>query len=259
MEWYTYLLAIAGGFAAGFINTLAGSGSLITLPILIFLGLPANVANGTNRIGVFFQCLVSVLTFKKAGKLNLSGTGFLILPTIAGALIGALIAVDLNENTMKTLIAVVMALLLIPILRSKKSWIQESSTTKNTNPILLGCVFFIIGIYGGFIQAGIGIFMLSAMVLLAGLDFGKSNVLKNFIVLCYTLPAIFIFIVNNQVDWWLGGLLTIGQATGGWVSARFATKSKNANVWVRRLLIAMILVSVFELFGLREWVFAYLR
>ena len=98
MEWYVWVLTILGGFAAGFINTLAGSGSLITLPILIFLGLPANVANGTNRVGALLQTVVSVITFKRRGNFDLKGSQWLIFPAVLGSIPGALIAVDLNDD-----------------------------------------------------------------------------------------------------------------------------------------------------------------
>lgn len=255
MEWYICLLAIIGGFAAGFINTLAGSGSIITLPILIFLGLPANVANGTNRVGALLQTLVSVTTFIKRGNYNLKGSLWLILPAILGSLGGAFIAVDLDEKTMTYTIGVVMVLLLIPVMSNREKWLRDASIDKKTiNKGLVVFVFSVIGAYGGFVQTGVGIFLLSAMVLFANYSIVHANVIKNLIVLCYTIPTFFIYWGHGLINWEFGLLVASGQMLGSWIAARFAMEHSGSNTWIRRLLVAMIVVSAVELLGFREWV-----
>ena len=251
MEWYVWVLTILGGFAAGFINTLAGSGSLITLPILIFLGLPANVANGTNRVGALLQTIVSVITFKRRGNFDLKGSQWLIFPAVLGSIPGALIAVDLNEEVMTYTIGSVMLLMLAPVMTNRSKWLRETSGYSNIGKGWIVFVFSMLGAYGGFIQTGVGIFLLSAMVLIANYSVNHSNVLKNVIVLCYTLPTIIIFIVNGQVNWVFGLLMASGQMLGSWIAARFAMEHEGANSWVRILLVLMIVVSAIELFGLR--------
>ncbi len=123
LEWYTYLAVIAAGFGAGFINTLAGSGSLITLPLLIFLGLPANVANGTNRVGVLFQNIISTESFRRQQVLDARGAWLLGLPAIVGSIIGAKIAVDLDEALMRQVIGVLMIVMLVVIIIRPKRWL----------------------------------------------------------------------------------------------------------------------------------------
>ena len=116
MEWYMYLAVIAAGLFAGFVNTLAGSGSLITLPLLMFLGLPANIANGTNRIGVFVQSMVSSISFRKQ-KLYTAQEGlWMSVPAIAGALLGSLMAVRINERIMELLIGGLLIIMFFIIL-----------------------------------------------------------------------------------------------------------------------------------------------
>ncbi len=252
MEDYIYILAIAGGFLAGVINTLAGSGSLITLPILIFLGLPAYVANGTNRLGVVLQTMVSVFTLHKRGNLDLKGSGWLIVPAILGAIPGAYIAVDLSDQLLKHVIGAVMIIMLIPLIMNADKWLRESSEEGQRHKRWYVVITFIlIGAYGGFIQAGVGIMLLSGMVLLAGFSISRANGLKNLIVLCFSVPALAVFLMNDQVNWELGLLLGSGQMLGGWVAARFAMENESMAVWVRRLLILMIILSAVELFDLR--------
>jgi len=253
IPWYIILLAILGGGAAGFINTLAGSGSIITLPLLIFLGLPANVANGTNRLGALLQTAVSVVTFIKRGKFDLSGSFWLILPAVIGSLVGAYIAVDLDVKTMTYTIGAVMVLLLPFILTNRDQWLRKETIEKKAfNKGAIAFIFAAIGVYGGFVQSGVGIFLLSAMVLFANYALVQANVLKNVIVLCYTIPTFFIFMANDQINWELGLLVASGQMIGSWVAARFAMEHSGANKWIRYLLVFMILISAFELFGFRE-------
>lgn len=256
METYVYALAILGGVAAGFINTLAGSGSLITLPILIFLGLPANIANGTNRLGVVFQTLVAVITLRKRGAIEGSENYWLIFPAIVGAVPGAMLAADMTDQDLRYIIGGVMMVMLIPVLTNASKWLREHSGDGSASRkwyVILS--FILIGAYGGFIQAGVGIFLLAGMVLLAQLTMAHANALKNLIVLCFSVPALLVFLYNGQVDWEVGALLASGQMLGGWLAARFAMDHSHANVWVRRLLVLMIIASAFELFGLRQMLF----
>lgn len=250
-HWYVYVLAIFAGVLAGIINTLAGSGSLVTLPMLIFLGLPPSVANGTNRVGVIIQNIVGVSTFKRRGHLEIGDGIWYTLPAVLGAILGARIAVDLNERAMHITIGVVMVVMLVVILVDPKRWLREISVPQEGRPSLWKLImFFFIGIYGGFIQAGVGIFLLAALVLGAGYNLIHANAIKLVIILTYSLAAIIVFVMNGQVDWGLGLLMAVGQSTGAWLAARFATGNPNANVWVRRLLIFIIVVSIIKMFGL---------
>ncbi len=255
MEWYVYPLAIAAGILAGIINTLAGSGSLVTLPMLIFLGLPPSVANGTNRVGVIVQNIVGIGTFKRKGALDTSGSIWYTIPAMLGAIVGAMIAVDLNEEAMNRAIGIVMIIMLVVILVDPKRWLRvHSEVTPGRPSILMLGLFFVIGIYGGFIQAGVGIFLLAGLVMGVGYNLTQANAVKLVIVLALSLSAIVVFIVNDQVNWWLGALMAVGQSIGAWLAARFAVGNPNANLWVRRLLITVIVLSILKLFGVLDLV-----
>lgn len=256
MEWYVYLFSLLGGVLAGIINTLAGSGSLITLPLLIFLGLPANIANATNRVGVLFQNLVAVFSLKKSSELKTSESLWLLIPSVIGGITGAYFAIDLDANTMKKFIGAVMVVMLFLVIFNSEKWLRENSEDgsfhKKPGIVLL---FFIIGIYGGFIQVSVGIFLLSALVLLMKNNFIRANYLKNLLVLCFTFPALLIFVIHKQVNWPLGILMALGQSIGAWLAVKFSIEFKHANLWIKRLLIAVILISIVELFDLRKILF----
>ncbi|HEY83658.1 MAG TPA: sulfite exporter TauE/SafE family protein [Chloroflexi bacterium] len=254
MEWYLYLAVIAAGFGAGFINTLAGSGSLITLPLLIFLGLPANAANGTNRVGVLIQNLVAVNSFHQRGMIDVRGAATLSVPAVIGAVVGAQIAVNLNEQMMRYTIGALMLVMLAVILVKPKRWLTGRPEALESRPGWMQMlIFFGIGIYGGFIQAGVGIFLLAGLVLSVGYDLVQANAVKVLIIFLFTIFALGIFMMNDQVRWDMGLLLAIGNAAGGWVAARMAME-KGA-VFVRWLLIAVVAVSAAKLLGLFDLIF----
>lgn len=243
MEWYfLYPILIAGGFAAGFINMLAGSGSLVTLPILMLAGLPANIANGTNRIAILLQNVVGVKGYADSKLLDKRGALLLGIPAILGAMIGAQIAVNLNEEIMKKVIGIVMLVMLVIIIVRPKRWLVGQLEQIDGSPgILISTIFFLIGIYGGFIQAGVGIFLLAGLVLGVGYDIVRANAVKVAIGLIFTAAALIVFLVNEQVDWSYGLILAVGNMSGAWVATRFA--AEKGVIWVRRLLILIVGIS----------------
>jgi uncharacterized membrane protein YfcA len=252
-EWYIYPAVIAAGFGAGFINTLAGSGSLITLPLLIFIGIPANVANGTNRVGVLIQNLVAVDSFRRQQVLDTRLGVWLGVPAIIGAVIGAQIAVNLDEEMMQRTIGLLMVFMLVVILVRPKRWLVGRPEAIPTRPSTLQLIiFFAIGVYGGFIQAGVGIFLLAGLVLGIGYDLVRANAVKVLIILLFTIFALVVFVMNDQVLWGIGVLLAIGNALGGWVAAKMAVE--RGAVFVRWLLIAVVAVSAAKLLGLFDLV-----
>jgi uncharacterized membrane protein YfcA len=244
-QWLLLTLVPITGFVAGFINTLAGSGSLITLPVLILLGLPANVANGTNRIGILIQNVVSVATFKRHGALAEGGSMKLVLPSVIGAIIGAQLAVNLDETILRRTIAVLMFVMLAIVLLRPNRWIREHANSPTPPYFVQFAVFFGIGAYGGFIQAGVGIFLLAGLVLGAGYNLVGANAVKNLIVLVFTAAALAVFVYNDQVRWGLGLLLAVGNAAGAWVAARMAI-SRGAP-FVRWALIVILTLSAIAL------------
>jgi uncharacterized membrane protein YfcA len=253
MEWYLYPLVILAGFIAGFINTLAGSGSLVTLPLLIFIGLPANIANGTNRVAIFLQNVVGLNSFRKKEILDSRGVIWLGIPAVVGSILGAQIAVSLDEQLMRRAIGLIMVIMLFVILLKPKRWLIGSLIKIENRPNLfqLG-LFFIIGIYGGFIQAGVGIFLLSALVLGIGYDLVRANAVKVGIILFFTLFALIVFVRNGQVNWFVGLILAIGNMLGAWMGAKVATE--RGAVWVHRLLVIVVIASAANLLGVFSWI-----
>lgn len=241
MEWYSYLIVVAVGIVAGIINTLAAGGSLLTLPVLMALGLPPNMANGTNRIAIFLQNVVGVRQFHKEKVMDFP-SGFRVgIPAAAGAIAGAFIAVNLNDEAMKLAIAGVMILVFFLILLKPNRWINSHEEHPPIPYWVQVLVFFMVGIYGGFIQAGVGFFLLTSLVLGSGFELVKANALKLFVILLYTPLALLIFFLHGDVNLWVGLVLAVGNMTGAWIGTKIAVKW--GAVFIRYFVLVAILIA----------------
>jgi len=258
MEWYIYPVLIAAGIVAGFINTLAGSGSLITLPLLMFIGLPANIANATNRIGIILQSAVGSFGFRHNKVFEFREGIWLAIPATAGSLAGALAAVKLDSKTMEIFIGGLLLFMFFIVLYKPEKWISEKAGSIEGRPKLWQIIiFFLIGLYGGFIQAGVGFLLLGGLVLGAGLNLTKANALKVFIVLIYSLAALFVFILNNQVDYIAGFTLAVGSMIGAFIGTRVAVR-RGPKI-VRIILLVIIAAAALKYVGIIELVARLLK
>ncbi len=249
MEWYQYVIIIVGSFFAGVINTLAGNGSAITLTILTeMIGLPGNLANGTNRVSVFTQGSASAYGFYQGGRLKLKGNWLYVGTIIVGALIGVLIAVNVSNEQFRGVFRYLMVFMLLVILVNPKRWLEETNLTKRPPLWVMLPALLLLGLYGGFIQMGMGIVFLVITVLIAKFSLMDANALKAFVIATYTILVLAIFHWQNLVDWKIGFTLAIGQTIGGYLTARIASTYPNANLWAHRLLVFILIIAVIKLF-----------
>ncbi|MBN2777054.1 MAG: sulfite exporter TauE/SafE family protein, partial [Bacteroidales bacterium] len=231
----------------GFINTFAGSGSLLTLPVLMFMGLPPTMANGTNRIGILLQSIVSVRGFKKHKTFAYKESVLYIIPAIAGSVVGAVIAVDSKPKFMYYCITGMLVFMFLIVLFKPDQWIKSKAGEVLPKPgIWQLIIFFFIGVYGGFVQAGVGFFLLAGLVLGAGADLVKSNGIKNFIVLAYTPIALAVFIFSNEVDYTYGLVLAAGNMTGAYIATRLIGL-KNINGIIRYVLLLALSAAIVKM------------
>ncbi len=241
----TALLLLGVGTVAGILNILAGGGSLLTLPVLIFLGLPAPVANGTNRIALLFQNIVAVSSFRQSGHLPLRLALLCAPSALLGSLVGANLAVTIDEQLFKHLLAgvmvVVVILMVIDPARRLKLHPQPLTWRRS---VVLVVVFFFIGIYGGFIQAGVGFLIITAL-LFQGLDLIRINAVKVFVVLVYMVSSIAVFIYHGQINYVLGLALAVGNSLGGWLGTKIAVKGGHG--FIRKVVIVVVIVFAVKL------------
>ena len=254
-----YILLLMGvGVFAGFVNTVAFGGSLLTLPALVFvmeaIGAPiipvgtnvTSTANGTNRIAIIFQNFSAIMGFRRKGVSNFRHAINLTIPAVIGASIGAFIGTEIPDKAFKPILAIVMVTMLLLTLFNPTEWLQDKINLSGTDHKTITTItLFFVGIYGGFIQAGVGLLIIATLRILDGGDLVITNAHKVFIVFFYTIIALGIFVSKGQVNWVLGLTLAAGNATGAWIGSHLAVKM--GDKWIKVVLVIAVIGSVMKL------------
>jgi uncharacterized protein len=245
-EYYKLLILIPVGIIAGFVNTVAGGGSLLSLPVMIFMGLPPAMANGTNRVAIFLQNISGVAGFKSKGVSVFPYSLWVGISALLGAIIGAKISVDLDDKTFNHIIALVMVGVVLLTVFNPGSRAEKAVEDLSKKAQFIGIIaFFFVGIYGGFIQAGVGFIILGSLTYINKLSLVKANSIKVFVVLIYTIAALAVFIIEDQINWLYGLVLAIGNMTGAWVASRYSVEK--GDKWIKRFLIVMVTILAIKL------------
>lgn len=253
---YNILLLILVGFIAGVINTIAGGGSLLTLPMLIFMGLPSSIANGTNRIAILIQNLFSNAGFRSKGIKTFPFSIWLGISALFGAVFGAYLgSIYFKDEVFNKILAIVMVVVVIYMIFKPKIKIENLIEQKTGYHFWIQVLaFFFIGIYGGFIQAGTGIFIILVLNTIGKFSLVKSNAIKTIVVIFYTLSALAIYAYNDKIDYQMGFTLAIGNATGAWFASRWSVKKGDGLVrWFLIIMVSIMAVklwfpSLFDIF-----------
>jgi len=251
MEWKDLLLILVGSIT-GFINTIAGGGTVIIMPFLIlFMGLPPSVANGTNRIGVFTQTIFSAWGFKSKGQtpfvLGVKKSILLGITAFLGAIIGSKLAIEIPDRLYNRILSIVMVLVLVLILWKPKAP-QAFLENKKRGYFLALVALFFVGMYAGFIQAGTGLLLILSLSYFCNLSLVQSNAIKTLIVFIFSIGTIAIFAYNHKIDYYYGVLLGIGNGLGGWVASRWSVKKGDR--FIQIFMIVAVCLMAFKLWVL---------
>jgi len=231
----TVAILIGAGLATGFINAVAGGGSAISLPVLEAL-LGATAANGTNRIAILFANASAVLGYTRGGAMPWRRVAGAIPAAVVGAAVGAWTATRLDNDAMKKVFAFVLVFIAVSVLTKPTVWLKERNERAVRQP-WRSLVFFGIGFYGGFVQAGVGFLLLAGLVLAEGLDLVRGNGAKVLLILLYTPVALAFFAQAAAVNWAVGLTMAIGNTAGSYLAARLAV-TRGAR-WIRWLLVVV--------------------
>lgn len=238
MTWWEAVLLALGGLAAGVINTVAGGGSMLTVPLLVLAGVPGNDANGSNRLGILTSTTTAAWSFRRLGVDGLSRSLPVLAPTLAGSLIGSLTVSQLSDGAFEVVFGVLMLPLVVLTVRKPKA--REGA--KPWPMWLTVLVFGLIGVFGGAFQAGIGLVLLAALTR-AGFDLVTANNIKVIVSLTVTLVALPVFLFSGRIVWLPAIVLAIGFMAGGWVGAHMAVRGGE------RVIRAFMVVAAIALSG----------
>ncbi len=245
-QYLEILILFFVGLLAGAINVMAGGGSSLTLPALIFMGLDSAAANGTNRIGILLQGMFSTLSYRKEKLSEIEKSIKLSLLTLPGAVLGALLALKISNEWFDRILGIVMIGVIISMLIPQSK--LEISAGGERKSWLIYPVMFAIGFYGGFIQVGVGFLIMAALYHLLRIDLIHVNMHKVFITMIYTVPTLLIFIWSGNVDWLFGLSLAAGTSIGGWWAVRFSIKGGERVI--RYVMVLAIFIIALKLLGI---------
>ena len=244
MAWWEALLLVIGGLFAGAINTVAGGGSMLTIPLLVLAGVPGNAANGSNRVGILTSNVAAVATFRRLGVDGLRHASRVVVPVVLGGLIGSFaVGRLLDDAAFERVFGLLMIPLVILSVRrpSNASGDRAWSTTK------VVIVFLLIGIYGGAFQAGVGLVLLAALTR-SGFDLVMSNSIKVIVNTAVTVVALPVFILSGDIAWAPALVLAAGFVVGGWLGAQ--ASFRGGEVLIRRVMVVAALGLAGRLIGI---------
>lgn len=247
MELYQYPLIIAVGILSGFINTVAGGGSLITLPFLIFIGLPGSEANATNRVAVFTQAAFATAGFQSKGiRLPVPYIYYLAASALLGGYIGAKLAVDISDQLFNRVLAVIMIVIVILTVRDKGQRKINDTENLSLKSRIAGVVAFLfVGVYGGFLQAGMGFVIIALFTALNRFNLVKTNFIKVFLTMAMSIVSLVVFAIEGEVRWEYGIMLAIGFGIGGWYASRWS--ASKGEKWIKVIIVVMVVVMAVKL------------
>lgn len=240
------LILFAVGAVAAFINVNAGGGSSLTLPVLIFLGLDPTVANGTNRVAILFQNISAVQSFKREKFFEVKNSLILSALTLPGAIAGSIIAVKISNELFEKILGVIMILIIITMLLPKKK--TDKTNTDFTIDWKIVLSMIIVGFYGAFIQVGVGFLLMASFQYLMKLDLIRVNMHKVFVVFVFTIPALIVFMITDNINWYYGLTLSAGNVFGGWWGAKLSVKK--GEKLIKFVLIIAILIMALKLLNI---------
>lgn len=242
-------ILISVGCLAGFLNTIAGGGSMLSLPTLLFLEVPSAIANGTNRIAIIAQALPAAIVYFRKGFRDIAQSIFLSILLLPGSILGAYIGTQIEDKVFDRIVATILAITAISMFFGKAN--KSSKSKKPTHGSikrrhLVYPLVFLLGFYGGFIHIGIGFLIMFILHKIGGLSLIATNTHKILIVVPYSVASLLIFWGEVSVLWYAGISLALGNMFGGWIGAHVTIKDGGKYIapFYQATILAMVAILV---------------
>ena len=245
MDILIFIIVLIAGFIGGFFNTFVGAGSLLTIPVLILLGLPPHTAIASNRLGVTGSDIAGWYGFHQKKMIDYRAALLVAVPSLAGAVVGANLLLEINEDILRTIIGIVTFIILALIMMNPEMGVRHVPQKKEYYSVLAIIASFIVGIYGGFYGAGAGTFLFYILIFFFGQTFLESAGTHELANLSFSIMAASIFAYKGMIDYVWAIPLFIGSFGGSYISAYYSDKI--GNIWIKRVFFAVVLLLVLKL------------
>lgn len=240
------VIAAFGGFLCGFLNTVASSGSAVTLPLLVFMGLSPIVANATNRVPVVVAAFIATISFLRAKVIDWKIAIKILIPTVLGSIVGAEFVDTLPQENIKLLISVAVLLAFLFLFSGLKKILQKEFEEVARVRLIENIILFLVGFWLGLIVLDGATYLLLALIVFVRLPLVKANAYKNLVLFVTSAIALSVFARNGEVNWEIGGVMAVGAVLGGLIGARFAL-NPIAKVWTFRFLVIIISLELIHI------------
>ena len=247
LTWWTAVVLVAAGVVGGFLNTVAGGGSMVTVPSLMLLGMPADLANGTNRVGILQQSLTGIRGFNRSGRLEKEAILPMLIPTVSGAVLGAFSSTWLHPDVLKpvllgAMIAIALVMLVFPDVVAPPEGTKTYTLRERPTGVLM---LFGAGVYGGFVQAGVGFILIAALAAGLRYDLARTNALKVVCTALFSIASLSVFILAGRVEWVSGVILAVGMTAGAYLGVKLAVNVDQRLIkWMLFVMVCLTSASV---------------
>lgn len=248
MSLWQWPLIFLAGIGAGGINTVVGSGTLITFPTLVALGLPPVTANVSNAVGLFPGSLAGAWGYREELHGWRGRALGLASGSVVGAVAGALLLLVLPASAFRTIapVLIIIALLLVMFGKRLNAWLaHRGRTPSQTVTPALWTATLLIGVYGGYFGAAQGVLMMGTFGVLMSGSVQHHNAMKNLLSGVSKLVATFVFVATAHIDWPVAGIIALGSIIGGLLGARIGRRLSPPVL--RGIIVVIGLVAVVKL------------
>jgi uncharacterized protein len=254
MEWYQYLLVVLAAAGAGFVNALAGGGTLISFPALIAVGIPAVAANVTNTVALVPGYLGATFAQSKDLKEQKTRLYYLVPAAVVGGLIGGILLLNTGEKLFRTLIPylILMASLLLAVSDPVRAWLKKHSASGETaahSPALAVVPVALAAVYGGYFGAGLSIIVLAVLGITLSDSLTRLNAVKQAISFSVNVAAAIFFLFSGQVVWPVALMMMVSALIGGMIGGKLAGRVKPGTLRWLVVVIGVIISIVYFIRG----------
>lgn len=231
MTLFNEILVFLAAIAAGFINAMAGGGTLVSFPVLLAVGISPVAANVTNTVALVPGTIGGMWAQRDAFRSQYKRLVKLLPISIVGGLAGGLLILNTSEDAFKSLIPYLIlgATLLLGFQIRIKNWVISrigQAHSEHHNPIFMLSLVFLAAVYGGYFGAGLGVILMATLGLVTDENMTRLNFLKQALAFAINLAAAIYFAFSGKVNWWVAFIMIFGSLLGGWIGGKLANKVK---------------------------------
>ena len=244
MSWETITLLFFAGLSAGFIDAIAGGGGLISVPALLWAGLPPQMALGTNKMQSTWGTLMAVRKYAKAGFISWQQVRLTVLITFVSAMSGAWVVMLISNAVLKMIVPWMLLCIAVYVLLSPG--LGRTAAKARLSLGAFACLAgSVLGFYDGFFGPGTGTFWTLACIALLGLELTRATAFTKVVNLASNMASLIIFVVGGRVNYEIAGVMIAGQLIGGRLGAGMAIR--HGAPFIRIIFIAVVLAMVAKL------------